>query len=966
DVDKRQALHIPSGYKITLDLNGKKLNRNLTAATVGGCVILNNGSLTITDSSGNNSGQITGGYNTLSGGGITCQSGSLTLESGTIYKNFSETHGGGIVANSSTFIMNGGVISSNEQKTISGSLGGGGVFVGGNSNSSSFTLNGGKIIKNKANYGGGVSMGGATFTMNGGIIGGVGEGNETTNLGQGGGLYGYPVNDGNKYDINLEGGTISYNEAHGSGGGISCNAGHNLYLKGVDILHNVAHCFGGGVIFQTPFNGTFEMSDGLIAENEADGSNFTGMGDISARGGAMYINTSKGTFIFSGGTVTKNKLTGTTNGNSKGASGIEIGMEANPLDAAAADQLKEIQINGPFVCDGNQDGNFSIYPGLVKFKIGGLLNKGGKTAHIGVSATAWLNTPQLGTIGTGVGGSQLTSGYLTNWGNSSNPIYNMAARQVIFFPDDIDSIVIAGHSTNEVHVWQSANYFTPGTATANRIIGTWEYKLNGGAWQNVPVNGTDSATPVEVPYGTTVSGVRVKWTQVKAANTPLNRICSTVASECNPSSITPFGASGSIINRYQGPNCASDNEAFPSGGVSAVGKYTFLLNSGNTSDGIFRNPVLNIEIVPTPVTITIADKVLEYGKNATELSTWLNDSANGVISGLPNGVTAAQLGVTLEKTYGTDANRTYTVRGKWNPATNPNYKVTFANVSKLTIKPRTVNILLNDEEVVYGGDVKEAEIKKINDLTDTKILHKNFNETQAKDKDNNPRTDGGTPAKPVYIGGWRYFDSTGTNAVASKSDTEHQLVARDLDVSSDGKTATKLPFEYEITYTSAAWESADTDKYFKVGDYTLKLKGTNDNYKFTFYNASEQEGDAKLKVIKAEFADSLKTSTSTPKYDEVANDGTAKTIALPTDTLTLQGYQGATEFTAVTQKHLVYTADTIPNNLKDTNSKNWADETKVTEWASATATSTSKTDAGTYTVFTLVKQPNHNAKVYKW
>ena len=52
-----------NGITFTIDLNGHKLTRPMTAAADGGQVIavLNGGNLTIIDSSGNNSGQITGG-----------------------------------------------------------------------------------------------------------------------------------------------------------------------------------------------------------------------------------------------------------------------------------------------------------------------------------------------------------------------------------------------------------------------------------------------------------------------------------------------------------------------------------------------------------------------------------------------------------------------------------------------------------------------------------------------------------------------------------------------------------------------------------------------------------------------------------------------------------------------------------------------------------------------------------------
>ena len=103
-------LHVPSGKTFTLSLGGRTLNRNLSSATNEGCVIYNEGDLTI-----NGSGIITGGKNsdlgTTRGGGI-CNTGTLTIAGGTISNNTTAQCGGGIY-NTGTLNIQGGTIQSN-------------------------------------------------------------------------------------------------------------------------------------------------------------------------------------------------------------------------------------------------------------------------------------------------------------------------------------------------------------------------------------------------------------------------------------------------------------------------------------------------------------------------------------------------------------------------------------------------------------------------------------------------------------------------------------------------------------------------------------------------------------------------------------------------------------------------------------------------------------------------------------
>ncbi len=105
-------LYVPSGVEATIDLNGHSIDRGLTAASEKGYVIENNGKLTITDSSGNDYGKITGGYGLR--GGAVYNTGDLTVSGGTFSGNVAKTDGGGIWNGlSGVLTLTGGTISGN-------------------------------------------------------------------------------------------------------------------------------------------------------------------------------------------------------------------------------------------------------------------------------------------------------------------------------------------------------------------------------------------------------------------------------------------------------------------------------------------------------------------------------------------------------------------------------------------------------------------------------------------------------------------------------------------------------------------------------------------------------------------------------------------------------------------------------------------------------------------------------------
>ena len=108
------ALTVPEGKTVVLELNGHAINRNLTEATANGSVIINNGTLAITDTDG---GKIIGGNTTGNGGGIL-NNGTLTLYAGEITGNKAAGQGGGVyntITNTDTegFWMTGGLIDDN-------------------------------------------------------------------------------------------------------------------------------------------------------------------------------------------------------------------------------------------------------------------------------------------------------------------------------------------------------------------------------------------------------------------------------------------------------------------------------------------------------------------------------------------------------------------------------------------------------------------------------------------------------------------------------------------------------------------------------------------------------------------------------------------------------------------------------------------------------------------------------------
>lgn len=251
-------LYVPSTKTITLSLNSQTLNRNISQsngyARENGCVLFNEGNLTITGT-----GNIQGGHNsgtgTTQGGGIY-NTGTLILSGGTISSNRTALKGGGIY-NNGTLTINGGIVQGNTSSGV-----GRGIY---NAAGKAMTFSSGSIRNNTGGveHGGGIYNDG-TLDITGGTISG-----NTIDIAEknGAGVY-------NNGTMTISGETsIQSNWTKGNGGAIY-NAG-TLTVRGGSITDNGIYVNGntnevrtvnGGGIFNA---GTLTISGGSIQTNKA-------------------------------------------------------------------------------------------------------------------------------------------------------------------------------------------------------------------------------------------------------------------------------------------------------------------------------------------------------------------------------------------------------------------------------------------------------------------------------------------------------------------------------------------------------------------------------------------------------------------------------------------------------------------------------------------------------------------------
>ena len=219
---------------VTLDLNGKSITRDLMYSCGAFRVIGKDASLTLTDSSQNETGKICDFFTETLGSGVYVDGGSFIMNGGMIDRCSGHRGGGGVyLTNGASFTMNAGTI---RECTARENASGGGVYV---DSGCTFIMEGGAIDSCISLLGSAAGVYAAgTFVMTGGEIRGCYT--DDGNSGDGGGVYVAPSG-----AFKMSGGSIENCRAKGT------------YFDGK----------GGGVYV----GGTFNMTGGTIKNCTAVG-----------------------------------------------------------------------------------------------------------------------------------------------------------------------------------------------------------------------------------------------------------------------------------------------------------------------------------------------------------------------------------------------------------------------------------------------------------------------------------------------------------------------------------------------------------------------------------------------------------------------------------------------------------------------------------------------------------------------
>ena len=311
----------------TIELKSGAILENNKAAQFGSGILANNGvNITMEDGAiiRNNTNR-----NYELGGGILLGNGStFTMNGGEISGN-TANGGGGVAIIGSTMVMYDGVISNNSTYRTSGqSSYGAGVYVADYANASgddtlftaqpaSFEMNGGKITENTAlDYGGGIltfpqQSQKITITINNGEI----SGNKVTK-GSGGAVAAFF----GETELNINGGTLTKNNAKNYGGGVFLFQATNVTISGGTISENKASA-GGGVCLYT--DSAVTQTGGSIENNVAN------------VGGGVCGGIYSGIYTMTGGAIKDNNNSLTKEARlSTVGDGVFVGTAFNLGDAA--------------------------------------------------------------------------------------------------------------------------------------------------------------------------------------------------------------------------------------------------------------------------------------------------------------------------------------------------------------------------------------------------------------------------------------------------------------------------------------------------------------------------------------------------------------------------------------------------------------------------------------------------------
>ncbi len=353
DIVLSTCLTIANATDLTLDLQNHTLSRDLQSAVASGMVIDitgDNSNVTI------KSGVITGGYNTVNGGGIQA-TGDLTLDGVKVEGNMVSGSGGGV------YVFDGNLTVANsyiQNNTAAGSFGGG-IYVNRvrevtSAEKCNLKFIGGNVIEGNKTLGsgGGVCFFGNSFDTSKSTLLDV---KNNTAYSMGGGLY---ISTDSTTDITFDGkysitGNIASNPGKtvGAGGGLYTGNTVNVIIAGAVIKGNTAAKNGGGVLVGR----TLTLSSGTIGgTGEGEGNTAGGNGggiyapNLTIDGGSISGNTAAGNGggIYSSSVFTMNAgdITDNTAANGGGIYCPVIDRDVNSTLAGGTISGNKATVNG--------------------------------------------------------------------------------------------------------------------------------------------------------------------------------------------------------------------------------------------------------------------------------------------------------------------------------------------------------------------------------------------------------------------------------------------------------------------------------------------------------------------------------------------------------------------------------------------------------------------------------------------
>ena len=349
------AAHPGSRYvSCEVCFKGGELKNNLSVTSGGGAYFTSD----CEDETGINALDVSFSGGTISenkagaGGGIIVWGGKAALSGEVAFTNNQapDGNGGGAYFSTRTIVsIDGGTYSRNTSKY------GGGIAW----NGVKFEFRNGTVSNNSvATTGGGLRLSGNTAETSAVISGGIIS--ENTAIGGAGVWADY---------VTISGGTISQNRADGnnqSGGGVFVN--HIFKLSGTGTITENSAYTGGGICIGSQKDSTFEITGGTISKNKATGS--TGGGGIycaqavaaymtdglitenvaeTGSGGGLYL---RGKFELKGGTISKNRAPLLAGGGVNVYSNAEMVITDGTISGNEANEAAGIRVVGTLTMNG--------------------------------------------------------------------------------------------------------------------------------------------------------------------------------------------------------------------------------------------------------------------------------------------------------------------------------------------------------------------------------------------------------------------------------------------------------------------------------------------------------------------------------------------------------------------------------------------------------------------------------------